>query len=145
MVNVYIEISARGPKRNDTAYGYILETMTQKGAATLTKIGMLLNVTEHQAFLQATIEAVERVKPGTEIVVFMDSEYVAAALNNGWVHEWQKNEWKNSKGKPVANKEEWQNLLNLLGEREFSIQVQKEHEYKNWLENEVRKESKKNV
>ncbi len=40
-----------------------------------------------------------------------DSRYVADAFNQGWISNWQRNGWRNSKKQPVPNRELWENLL----------------------------------
>ena len=46
-----------------------------------------------------------------EIIVRSDSKYIIDAFNNGWIANWQKNRWRNAKGKAVANQDLWEKLL----------------------------------
>lgn len=50
--------------------------------------------------------------PGYKVIVYTDSQYVQQGLTL-WVHRWLKNDWKNSKGKTVANIPLWKKLLSL--------------------------------
>jgi len=49
-----------------------------------------------------------------EIRVFTDSAYVMNAFTDDWITGWIKNGWKNARGRPVANKELWLILLDLV-------------------------------
>ena len=51
------------------------------------------------------------VKEGAKIQVCMDSSYVVSCFNSNWRANWEKNGWKNSKKKPVENKELWISLF----------------------------------
>lgn len=46
-----------------------------------------------------------------KIVLYSDSAYVINCLNDKWYLKWLSNGWKNSKGKPVENREAWEKLL----------------------------------
>ncbi len=48
-----------------------------------------------------------------KIVVATDSEYVVKGVNE-WVVRWRANGWKNSAGRPIANKDLWLMLLSAI-------------------------------
>lgn len=50
-------------------------------------------------------------------------------------------EMKTAKGTPVANMEEWQKTMKLLYGNPFEIHMKQEHEYRKWMEREIRKET----
>jgi ribonuclease HI len=47
------------------------------------------------------------------IVVKSDSKYVVDGINH-WLHNWKKNDWKNSKKKTISNLEMWKDLDTML-------------------------------
>lgn len=139
-VNLYIEVSIRGPQKRDCKYGYVIETITEKGPATLSNVKPLEQVTEHQAYLKATIKALERIKKPCHLVLFIDSEYIVVSIMQGWVEEWSTRNWINAKGKPVANQEEWKEMWNLLNRHTYEFKPNQPHTYKAWLNREVKEE-----
>lgn len=56
--------------------------------------------TNQQAELSAVIQALYRF--GTNIVIHTDSKYTIGCFTE-WLNNWQRNGWKNAKGKPVEN------------------------------------------
>ena len=44
---------------------------------------------------------------GFQIHVYSDSAYVVNAFKDRWIQNWQRTNWRNSRGRPVANKELW--------------------------------------
>ncbi|EPS45818.1 hypothetical protein H072_174 [Dactylellina haptotyla CBS 200.50] len=73
--------------------------------------------TSNRAELRAVIAALEfRVWYGEgqkHLVIATDSEYVVLGITQ-WVKTWAQNGWRNSKGKPVANRDLWEFLLKEL-------------------------------
>lgn len=141
-VNIYLYTTIKGPGKKSGALIYILELKTGKGPVTLTK-AELLEATEHQADLKALIEALKHLNRQCNLSIYTDSAYLAAAFNQGWLENWIKNGWKNSKGEPVANMSEWQETLNLLGLNLIEFHVKKEHSYYKWMRKEAEKMIKK--
>lgn len=73
--------------------------------------------TNQQAELIAMREALKYVDGfgfGYSFTIYSDSAYVVNGLNNKWYVNWRKNGWKNSKKQPVANKELWEDILEIL-------------------------------
>ena len=134
-VNIYTQTSFRRPRKGNGWVGYVLEMQTSAGPATLTDFKLLENATRHQAELLSVCKALERMTKPSEITIFTDSLYVASGLNN-WVEQWQKNDWNNSRGEPVAYKEEWQQLLELAKPHKVTVKNE-EHNSKNWLSSEL--------
>lgn len=69
------------------------------------------NEMEAQAILEALKWLHKAGKPKAEIL--MDSKYCLDSLTK-WYKNWENNGWINSQGKPVANKEIFQESLGLL-------------------------------
>ena len=75
--------------------------------------GVNENTTNNQMELTAVIEGLKALKEPCEVLVYSDSAYVVNAFNNNWIEGWQKNNWRNSKKEPVANRELWEELISL--------------------------------
>ena len=65
--------------------------------------------TNNRMELQAVIEALEFFKNTAVFDVYTDSQYVQQGMLS-WIHNWQRNNWRTSKGKDVLNKDLWMAL-----------------------------------
>ncbi|WP_054694161.1 ribonuclease HI [Syntrophomonas palmitatica] len=84
--------------------------------------------TNQRMELTAVIEALKALKvSGWEVTVYSDSAYIVNAFKQGWIENWQKNGWKNSKKEAVANQDLWLNLLALLQKNRVKIEKVKGH------------------
>ena len=55
-----------------------------------------------------------------EITIRSDSKYVVDAFDKGWTANWQKNGWRNSNKKPVANRDLWEKLVQFNSEHHIT-------------------------
>jgi len=62
--------------------------------------------------IQAVLEALRSIDD-REIEIISDSTYVVKCFQDRWWAGWQRRAWKNSQGKPVANRELWEPLFDL--------------------------------
>src|SRR5690606_20775240 len=56
--------------------------------------------------------------------IHSDSTYVVNCFRDRWWAGWKRRGWKNSQGKPVANQDLWQPLIDLYLERENELKFQ---------------------
>ena len=70
--------------------------------------------TNNRMELIAVIEGLKKLKAICNVEIYSDSAYVVNAINKDWIKNWEKNGWKNSNKENVANKDLWEELLNLL-------------------------------
>lgn len=75
-----------------------------------------LNTTNNRMELQGVIEALKIAAKRQEkkVIIYTDSAYVVNSFELGWIENWKKNGWKNSKRQSVKNKDLWLELLELL-------------------------------
>lgn len=79
--------------------------------------------TNNRMELTSVIKAIEkaRSKGYDEIEIYSDSSYVVNAVSKGWIELWQKKNWINSKNESVKNKDLWEKLIYLLGDKKVSV------------------------
>ena len=73
------------------------------------------NTTNQRMEIQAALEAV-RALTGP-LVVVSDSTYVVNCFRDGWWRGWLVRGWTNSQKKPVANRDLWEPLVQLVQDR----------------------------
>jgi ribonuclease HI len=68
------------------------------------------HTTNNRMELLAVIRALESLKkPGTQVKVFTDSQYVRKGITE-WLASWKARGWKTAARKPVMNQDLWQQL-----------------------------------
>ena len=71
--------------------------------------GGAANTTNNGMELMAAIVALEHLKPGTSIVMYLDSQYVRKGITE-WIKGWKSRGWKAASGQPVKNVDLWKRL-----------------------------------
>jgi ribonuclease HI len=77
--------------------------------------GAEARTTNQRMELTAALEAV-RANPG-RLEVVSDSTYVVNCFRDRWWEGWQRRGWKNAKKEPVANRDLWEPLVDLVTSR----------------------------
>jgi len=101
--------------------------------------------TNNRMELTAVIKALEALKEPCEVLLYTDSQYVANAINLGWLESWQKKGWKR-KGGEVKNPDLWVKLVPLLEKHNVTFEWVKGHaenEYNNRCDELAVEESRK--
>ena len=75
--------------------------------------GVNENTTNNQMEITAVLEGLKALKEPCNVDIFSDSAYVVNAFIQGWINNWQKNNWKTSDKKEVKNIDLWKELLSL--------------------------------
>ena len=65
--------------------------------------------TNNRMELTAVIEALSALKTSSQVVLYLDSEYVRNGITS-WIHNWKRRGWKTADNKPVKNVDLWQRL-----------------------------------
>ncbi len=63
--------------------------------------------------LTAALEGLKLLKYPCEVELYSDSAYLVNGFNQGWIYNWQMNNWRTANKEPVKNKEIWEELYNL--------------------------------
>jgi ribonuclease HI len=83
--------------------------------------------TNNRMELTAAIRGLEALKEPCRVKLYTDSQYLAKAINQGWLISWKKNGWKKSDKKPVLNVELWKQLDSQLTRHTVTIHWVKGH------------------
>lgn len=63
--------------------------------------------------LTAALEGLKMLKFPCEVELYSDSSYLVNGFNEGWIENWEKNNWRNANKEEVKNKEIWQEIIEL--------------------------------
>ncbi|MBO4251510.1 MAG: ribonuclease HI [Clostridia bacterium] len=70
--------------------------------------------TNNRMELLAVIEGLKTLKETCEVNLYSDSQYVINAINEKWLENWEKSNWRNASKKEVKNVDLWQKLIPLI-------------------------------
>lgn len=85
----------------------------QAGGSTKEFSGIADETTSSRMELEAAIQALWKLSKPCFVTIYSDSEYLVKSFNERRVHKWDKNGWRTTAGKKVANIELWATLLAL--------------------------------
>ena len=136
-VNIYIVTTFRAFDR-DGAYVYILECFRDGEAVTRERHGVLRGTTRNRAALQVLLMAMGMLTRKVGLTVFSDNSYLALFSQ---ARKWKEAGWKRMGGEPVANAEEWDELLGILPE-DAEIRTGESHSYLQWMKRRAEQEKK---
>ena len=77
--------------------------------------------TNNEMELTAVVRALGALKEDCEVELYSDSLYVVNAVNKGWIYNWRKNGWKNSKKETLPNLLLWQEFEPLIRRHDVSF------------------------
>ena len=84
------------------------------------------STTNNRMELTAVIQALSALKEPCAVELYTDSQYVVNAVNEGWLADWVKKDFRRKAG-PVKNPELWKALLPLLEEHQVRFNWVKGH------------------
>jgi len=85
-----------------------------------------MSTTNNRMELTSVIKALEALKEPCDVSLYTDSQYVANAINLGWLESWQQKGWKR-KGGEVKNPDLWVKLVPLLDKHKVTFEWVKGH------------------
>ena len=92
--------------------------------------GAAPQTTNQRMELTAVLEAVRALEGPLE--VYSDSTYVVNCFRDRWWEGWIRRGWRNSQKKPVANRDLWEPLIELVLAREIDFVWVKGHAGDPW-------------
>ena len=72
------------------------------------------NTTNNRMELLAIIKGFEALKEKCNIKLYSDSSYALNPLIQGWLTQWQMNNWRSLSKTPVKNVDLWEKLIDLM-------------------------------
>ena len=81
--------------------------------------GGVADTTNNRMELIAAIEGLRALKRASQVTVLTDSEYVRRGITE-FLPRWKANGWRASTGKPVVNRDLWEELEELAGNHEVT-------------------------
>lgn len=133
LVNVYVEVSSKCPKKTDKRYSYILEVDRNGIPVTASGSGSGC-LTYHQATLKAILEALGRISKPSEIIVHVPDHFAGNALK--WLPDFAGRGFKTVRGKDLKNKELLNAILKELKKHSFRT-IAGSHNYSKWLQTQM--------
>lgn len=85
------------------------------------------DTTNNRMELFAAIAALEALKEPCMVDLYSDSAYLCNAILNKWIDNWQRNNWRTSAKKDVANVDLWERLIKQLNIHKVTIHKVKGH------------------
>ena len=76
--------------------------------------GGYAHTTNNRMEILSVIRALESLDEPCSVTLHTDSQYVAKAIQDRWLENWQRNGWLTSARKPVKNRDLWERLAVLL-------------------------------
>jgi ribonuclease HI len=76
--------------------------------------GGAASTTNQRMEITAALEAVRALAASGPVVVVSDSTYVVNCFRDGWWRSWERNGWRNSRKQPVANRDLWEPLVEMV-------------------------------
>jgi len=90
-------------------------------------VGGFAKTTNNRMELLGVIESLNRLKEACGVDIYTDSQYVAKAIQEGWLYNWKENGWKTAQKKPVKNKDLWEQLDIVLKKHDVDFHWVKGH------------------
>jgi len=84
------------------------------------------DTTNNRMELTAIINGLKALKGSQRVNLYSDSAYSLNAFLEGWIYNWQMNDWKTSSG-PVKNADLWKELIDLTKKHQVSFIKVKGH------------------
>ncbi len=133
-VHIYITVDSASVKPTEKWFGYVLECKIS--GQTYTREGFDRMVgTYHQTILTAMAKGLERLTKSCEVHLHTEDDFVLNMLENN-LDRWATVGFVTTKGKPVANQEEWIRIWEL-SQNQLILSEPGKHEYSGWLMSEI--------
>jgi len=104
-VEIYVKASCRGAQ-GPGGWGVVL----RMGEHAKTFSGREASTTANAMLVHGAAEALQRLNRPCQVILHSDAKYLIQGASQ-WVKNWQARGWRTQQGKPVANRAEWEALL----------------------------------
>lgn len=139
-VTIYIETSFHGPAIRQAAGAWLIEYIKTNGDPE-TRQGIISKekTTENALALELLKVALEKLTKPCSIRVNTECDHILNVMRNYWLPRWEKNDWRNSKNKPVKNAELWQQCQELMMAHSVTFD-NGENSYRKVMQADIKKE-----
>ncbi len=114
---------------------YIMRTDRENGSPYESRPAIMEvnEATENRLVLYALKDALQRLAYACDVVIFTESHYVAAAINNMWPAAWRTNDWMTARG-PAKDSGLWAAIMEELDEAGHILRAEPgTHEFCAWM------------
>ena len=101
----------------DAARGGWAAIITAPDGAETVLTGGEFPTTNNRMELTAALEGLRALPDGADVELVTDSSYLANAISKGWLAGWSRKGWRTAGKQPVANRDLWEPLIDLVEER----------------------------
>lgn len=149
LVTIYLESGIRGPARRSGAGIWLVEYIRKDGTPETRPVNpadavtWLPDTTQAALELNMLIDALSILTKPCSVRINTECEHILNVFENGWIEKWKESDWQNSKGKPVANAELWQQVSEYIDVHEDVLVEKGENSYRNIMQMEILKEEKR--
>lgn len=98
--------------RNGTPGGWAF-VLKSEGGLQLAVSGFNDYTSNNRMELTAIIEGLKTIPQRSSVTIFTDSAYCKNPHTHGWLAGWQRKGWVTVEGSPVANRDLWEQLIDL--------------------------------
>ena len=142
-VNIYAEADTATFKKTGRWIGYVIELVDIEGNTVATCEGwMKVEDTWNGAILQAFTKALSRMTKCCEIHLYTQNKVILDMIDNN-LDTWKKNEYRNSKGKPIRNAELWRSFAEGCSGHLILPEDKGPHSYYHWMLDKMSREKQK--
>lgn len=111
-IAIYTDGACSGNGRDDSRGGWAAILVHASAERELS--GAESHATNQRMELRAAIEGLRALTAPCQVVLYSDSAYVVNCFRDRWHETWRENGWRNKKKQPIANRELWEELLELV-------------------------------
>ena len=113
-VKIFTDGAARGNPDGPGGYGTILQYIDSKGVLHEREYSQgYVRTTNNRMELLGAITALQSLHEPCQVSLYTDSQYLANAINLGWLRGWKQKGWRRKDGE-LKNVDLWQTLDGLL-------------------------------
>lgn len=140
-VNIYIETAWKGPAKRKMTGAWLVE-YTLKTGQPVTRGGIIYmeQAAENDMALMLIRKAFSILTKTCCVRVFTSCAHVLNTMQNHWLWQWQKNNWRNAKEKTVANADLWRDCAMLI-EHHITEWTGETHSYQKCMQDRIRREA----
>jgi ribonuclease HI len=111
-VAIYTDGACAGNGRDNAHGGWAAILVDPSGERELS--GTERAATNNRMELRAAIEGLRALTTPSDVTLYSDSAYLVNCFADRWYDAWRTNDWQNKKKHPIANRELWEELLELV-------------------------------